>query len=71
MIVPGHTRPFHKKIKEQINNELMKATWISAVVLGFIVTACYSPKNQSEESELVAKAPLETSFSFEPEITCA
>ncbi|MEM9830288.1 MAG: ABC transporter substrate-binding protein [Bacteroidota bacterium] len=49
----------------------MKANWISAVILGFTVTACYSPQHQSEEKELVADSPVDTSFSFDPEITYA
>lgn len=54
-----------------MNNEFMKANWISAVILGFTVTACYSPQHQSEEKELVADSPVDTSFSFDPEITYA
>ncbi|MGD1889371.1 MAG: ABC transporter substrate-binding protein [Cyclobacteriaceae bacterium] len=49
----------------------MKANWISAAVLGFTVTACYSPNNQLEGNESVVDASVETSFSFKPEITYA
>ena len=46
----------------------MKTNWISAVVAGFIISACSNPGNQAEKENVKSETPDKTSFSFQPEI---